>query len=68
MKVPKHDNIHHFDHEFAFEDLKDKTGTNHAFHVKPHQTLDGHFAQLKKQIADLSKRMERLEQLLESNT
>ena len=51
MKNPKMENIHHFAHEFAFEDLKDKTGVDRAHHSKPHRTIDGQFAQMKKQIA-----------------
>ena len=68
MKDPKLDNIHHFAHEFAFEDLKDKTGVDLAHHSKPHRTIDGQFAQMKKQIADLSTRINRLEKLLKTNT
>ena len=68
MKDQTMDNIHHFAHEFAFEDLKDKTGVDRAHHSRPHRTRDGQNAQMKKQIADLAKRVSRLEKLLESKT
>ena len=41
MKNQKTDNIHHFAHEFAYEDLKDKTGVDRAHHSRPHRTRDG---------------------------
>ena len=68
MKDPKMENIHHFAHEFAFEDLKDKTGADLAHHTKPHRTIDGQFAQMKKQIADLNMRIDRLEKMLEEQS
>mgnify|MGYP004102737455 CR=1 FL=1 len=49
MKNQKTDNIHHFAHEFAYEDLKDKTGVDRAHHSRPHRTRDGQYAQMKKQ-------------------
>jgi len=39
-----------------------------AHHSRPHRTRDGQNAQMKKQIADLAKRVSRLEKLLESKT
>ena len=66
MKDKKIKNIHHFAQEFAFENLKDKTGADRAHHTKPHRTIDGQFAQIKKQIADLNIRMEKLEKLVQS--
>ena len=68
MKNQKTDNIHHFAHEFAFEDLKDKTGVDRAHHSRPHRTRDGQHAQMKKQIAELAKRVAKLEQQLESKS
>ena len=68
MKDPKMENIHHFAHEFAFEDLKDKTGADRAHHSKPHRTIDGQFAQMKKQIADLNMRIDMLEKLFQTKT
>ena len=68
MKNQKTDNIHHFAHEFAYEDLKDTTGVDRAHHSMPHRTRDGQYAQMKKQIADLAKRVAKLERQLESKS
>jgi len=37
MKDPKKDNIHHFADEFAFEDLKHKSGV--SVHITPSSIL-----------------------------
>ncbi len=65
MKKPKHDTIHHFAHEFAFENLKDKSGVDQAHPVRSHRTRDGQLTQMQKQIADLNKRVKQLEKMLE---
>ena len=62
MKNQKTDNIHHFAHEFAFEDLKDKHGAEGVHPAKTlHRTKDGQLAQMQKQLADLTKRVAALE-------
>ena len=66
MKDVKMKNIHHFADEFAFEDLKDKSGADHGHHSKPHKVSTGQFAEMKKQISDLNTRIDKLEKLLES--
>ena len=66
MKDVKMKNIHHFADEFAFEDLKDKSGTDLGHRSKPHQESTGQFAEMKKQIADLNTRIDKLEKLLVS--
>ena len=66
MKDVKMKNIHHFADEFAFEDLKDKSGADLSHRSKPHQVNTGQFAEMKKQIADLNTRIDKLEKLLES--
>jgi len=66
MKDVKMKNIHHFADEFAFEDLKDKSGADLGHRSKPRQVSTGQFAEMKKQIADLNTRIDKLEKLLES--
>ena len=66
MKDVKMKNIHHFADEFAFEDLKDKSGADHGHRSKPHKVSTGQFAEMKKQIADLNTRIDKLEKLLKS--
>ena len=66
MKDVKMKNIHHFADEFAFEDLKDKSGADLGHRSKPHQVSTDQFAEMKKQIADLNTRIDKLEKLLES--
>ncbi len=65
MNTSKHDTIHHFANEFAFENLKDKSGVEQAHPVRAHRTRDGQLTQMQKQIADLTKRVKQLEQMLE---
>ena len=66
MKDVKMKNIHHFADEFAFEDLKDKSGADLGHRSKPRQVCTGQFADMKKQIAYLNTRIDKLEKLLES--
>ena len=54
MKDPQKDNIHHFTNEFAFEDLKGKSGIEGAHHAKPYLTKDGQFSMIMKQISHLN--------------
>ena len=66
MKDGNIKNIHHFADEFAFEDLKDKSGADHGHRSKPHHVSTGQFTEMEKQIADLNTRIDKLEKLLES--
>ena len=66
MKDGKMKNIHHFADEFAFEELKAESKEEHGHRSKPHQVSTGQFAEMKKQIADLSIRIDKIENLLES--
>ena len=66
MKEGKMKNIHHFADEFAFEDLKDESEEKHGRQSKLNPVNTRQFAQMKKQIADLNTRIDKLEKLLES--
>jgi len=66
MKDGKMKNIHHFADEFAFEDLKDESKEKHGHQSKLSQISTSQFAQMKKQIADLNIRINKIEKLLES--
>ena len=66
MKDGKIKNIHHFADEFAFEDLKDESGADHGHQSKLHPVSTSKFAQMKKQIADLNIRVDKMEKFLES--
>ena len=66
MKDGKMKNIHHFADEFAFEDLKDESGKEHGHQSKLNSVSTSQFAQMKKQIADLNIRIDKIEKLLES--
>ena len=67
MKDGKMKNIHHFADEFAFEDLKDESEEEqHGHQSKLNPVSTSQFAQMKKQIADLNIRIDKIEKLLES--
>jgi len=66
MKDGKMKNIHHFADEFAFEDLKDESEKKHGHLSKLNPVSNYQFAQMKKQIADLNSRINKIEKLLES--
>jgi len=66
MKDGKMKNIHHFADEFAFEDLKDESKGEHGHQSKLNPVSTSQFAQMKKQIADLNIRIDKIEKLLES--
>ena len=66
MKDGKMKNIHHFADEFAFEDLKDKSEEEHGHQSTLKSVNSSQFAQMKKQIADLNIRINKIEKLLES--
>ena len=66
MKDGKMKNIHHFADEFAFEDLKDESEEEHGHQSKLNPVNTSQFAQMKKQIADLRIRIDKIEKLLDS--
>tara|TARA_B100000315_G_C14239194_1_gene434555 strand:+ start:252 stop:458 length:207 start_codon:yes stop_codon:yes gene_type:complete len=66
MKEGKMKNIHHFADEFAFEDLKDESKEEHRHKSKLNPVNTSQFVQMKKQIADLNIRIDKIEKLLES--
>ena len=66
MNEGKMKNIHHFADEFAFEDLKDESEEKHGRQSKLNPVNTRQFAQMKKQIADLNIRIDKIEKLLES--
>ena len=66
MKDGKMKNIHHFADEFAFEDLKDESKEEHGHQSKLNTVSTSQFSQMKKQIADLSIRIDKIEKLLDS--
>ena len=66
MKDGKMKNIHHFADEFAFEDLKDESKEEHRHQSKLNPVSASQFAQMKKQIADLNIKIDKIEKLLES--
>ena len=66
MKDGKMKNIHHFADEFAFEDLKDESKEEYGHQSKLIPVSTNQFAQMKKQIADLNIRIDKIEKLLES--
>ena len=68
MKDPKKDNIHHFDNESAFEDIKHESVVEGAHLATSYITKDGHFSMIMKQISHLNTRIERLEKILEGNS
>lgn len=66
MKDQKTEIIHHFAQEFGLEDLKHETEADSSHHNENRMTIDSRFAMLKKKIADLSTRIEKLEKIIES--
>ena len=66
MKNGKMKNIHHFADEFAFEDLKNESEEEHIHQSKLNPVSTSQFSQMKKQIADLNIRIDKIEKLLES--
>ena len=66
MKDGKMKNIHHFADEFPFEDLKDEPEGEHGHQSKLNPVSTSQFAQMKKQIADLNIRIDKIEKLLDS--
>jgi len=65
MKEGKMKNIHHFADEFAFEDMKDESEKEHGHQSKLNPVNTSQLAQMKKQIADLNIRIDKIEKLLE---
>ena len=66
MKDGKMKHIHHFADEFAFEDLKNESKKEHGHQSKLNLVSTSQFAKMKKQIADLSIRIDKIEKLLDS--
>ena len=66
MKDGKMKNIHHFADEFPFEDLKDEPEGEHGHQSKLNPVSTSQFSQMKKQIADLNIRIDKIEKLLDS--
>ena len=66
MKDGKMKNIHHFADEFAFQDLKDESKKEHGHQSKLNLVSNSQFTQMKKQIADLNIRIDKIEKLLDS--
>ena len=66
MKDVKMKNIHHFADEFAFEDLIHESEGEHGHQSKLNPVSTSQFTQMKKQIADLNIRIDKIEKLLES--
>ena len=62
MAKSEQDHSHLFVKEFAFENLKDKHGAEGIHPAKSlHRTKDGQLAQMQQQLADLAKRVAKLE-------
>jgi len=64
----KLDNIHHFADEFALEDFEGEGKVEGIHHHKPSKNEADQLTELKKQISDINKKIERLEKIINSKT